>query len=153
RGENNAAMNDQEINGFNLFMGKAKCGTCHYLPLFSGNFPPRYVKMESEVIGVPETPEGKAVDPDMGRYNIQKTPSFLHAFKTPSLRNISRTAPYMHNGAYQTLEQVMDFYNKGGGRGLNLKIDNQTLPFDSLGLNKKEISDIIAFIRCLDSQN
>ncbi|HEY4875558.1 MAG TPA: cytochrome c peroxidase, partial [Puia sp.] len=152
RGEDNKAMNDQEVSGFNLFMGKAKCGTCHYMPLFSGNFPPRYVKMESEVIGVPETVEGKAIDPDMGRYNIQQTESFRHGFKTPSLRNINRTAPYMHNGVYQTLEQVMDFYNKGGGRGLNLKIDNQTLPFDSLGLNKTEIREIIAFMRTLDSR-
>jgi cytochrome c peroxidase len=152
RGEDNAAMNDREINGFNLFMGKAKCGTCHYMPLFSGNFPPRFVKMESEVIGVPETLAGKSVDADLGRYNIQKTETFRHAFKTPGLRNVGRTAPYMHNGIYQTLEQVMDFYNKGGAKGLGLSIDNQTLPFDSLGLHKTEIENIIFFMRSLDSR-
>jgi len=58
----------------------------------------------------------------------------------------------MHNGVFNTLEQVMDFYNKGGGAGLGIKIGNQTLPFDSLGLSRKEQDDIISFIRSLNSQ-
>jgi len=149
---NKAAMNQQEINGFNLFMGKAKCGTCHYMPLFNGTFPPRYIIIESEVIGVPQTIAKAAIDTDMGRYDILKTPAFKHAFKITTVRNASRTAPYMHNGVFTTLQQVMDFYNKGGGVGLGFKIDNQTLPTDKLNLTDKESNEVIAFIKSLDSR-
>ena len=148
-----AAMNQQEINGFNLFMGKAKCATCHYMPLFNGSFPPQYMIIESEVIGVPKTIEQTAIDTDMGRYNVLKTASFKHAFKIPTVRNAARTAPYMHNGVFITLQQVMDFYNKGGGVGLGFKIDNQTLPSDKLHLSTKESDEIIAFIKSLDSKS
>jgi cytochrome c peroxidase len=91
------------------------------------------------------------IDPDPGRYAILKTESSKHAFKTSTVRNTALTAPYMHNGAFNTLEQVMDFYNKGGGAGLGLKIENQTLPFDSLSLSRKEQDDIISFIKSLNS--
>jgi cytochrome c peroxidase len=133
-------------------MGKAKCGTCHFMPLFNGTFPPAFQKMETEVIGVPETISSEKIDPDMGRYNIIKVESFRHAFKIPTVRNAARTAPYMHNGVFTTLNQVLDFYNKGGGAGSGIKIDNQTLPFDKLGLTEKERNDIISFILCLNSK-
>lgn len=148
---NKAAMNINEINGFNLFMGKAKCGTCHYMPLFNGTFPPRYAKIESEVIGVPDALFKNAIDTDMGRYNIIRTAAFKHSFKTVTVRNASRTAPYMHNGVFKTLQQVIDFYNKGGGPGLGFKVDNLTLQPGKLDLSDKEQADIIAFIRSLDS--
>ncbi len=149
---NKAAINTDEINGFNLFMGKAKCATCHYMPLFNGTFPPRYMKTESEVIGVPQSLKEDKIDDDLGRYNVTKTQSYKHAFKIPTVRNAARTAPYMHNGVFNTLQQVIDFYNIGGGNGLGFKIDNQTLPFDKLNLTKKESNDIIAFIKSLDSR-
>jgi len=151
RGDN-TAMTKDELHGFNLFMGKAKCGSCHYMPLFNGNLPPRFMKMESEVIGVPQSATAHVIDDDLGRFNIVQTPSFKHAFKVTTVRNASRTAPYMHNGVYKTLDQVMDFYNKGGGTGLGIKIANQTLPFDKLNLTAKESKDIIAFIKSLDSR-
>lgn len=146
------AMSKDEISGFNLFMGRAKCGTCHYMPLFNGTFPPRYMKIESEVIGVPASADGKHIDEDMGRYNIIRSGGFKHSFKIPTLRNVARTAPYMHNGVYTTLEEVMEFYNKGGGVGLGLKIDNQTLPFDKLDLTEKEMKEVVAFMKSLDSR-
>jgi len=161
---NKAALTAEEVNGFNLFMGKAKCGTCHYMPLFNGNFPPRFVKTDAEVIGVPATAQallrgrprgggkGAVIDADPGRFAIVPAESFRHAFKTPTVRNAARTGPYMHNGVFSTLEEVMDFYNKGGGAGLGIKIPNQTLPFDKLDLNENERREIIAFIRSLDSQ-
>ena len=151
RGDNTAMTRD-ELQGFNLFMGKAKCGTCHYMPLFNGTLPPRFMRMESEVIGVPKSATAHVIDDDLGRFNIVQTPSFKHAFKVTTVRNASRTAPYMHNGVFKTLDQVMDFYNKGGGTGLGIKIDNQTLPFDKLNLSTKESKDIIAFIKSLDSR-
>jgi len=145
-------MNVNEINGFNLFMGKAKCATCHFMPLFNGNFPPGYKQMESEIIGVPETRANLHIDPDLGRYDIIKIESFKHAFKIPTTRNTTLTAPYMHNGVFSTLDQVLEFYNRGGGAGSGIKIENQTLPVDSLNLTLKERDDIIAFMRSLDSK-
>ncbi|TSJ43161.1 cytochrome C peroxidase [Mucilaginibacter corticis] len=147
---NKAALNQEEINGFNIFMGKAKCATCHYMPLFNGAFPPMYILNESEVIGVPQTIAKTAIDTDMGRYNILKTNSFKHAFKISTVRNAALTAPYMHNGVFTTLEQVMDFYNKGGGAGLGYKVDNQTLSPDKLNLTDKESKEVIAFIKALN---
>ena len=149
---NHSAMNRDEINGFNLFMGKAKCATCHFMPLFSGAFPPRFIKMEMEVIGVPGKRGENKIDPDEGRYGIVKVESQRHAFKIPTVRNASLTAPYMHNGVFSTLDQVIGFYNKGGGAGLGIHLGNQTLPTDTLGLTTKETGDIIAFIKTLDSK-
>ena len=146
------AMTVAELNGFNLFMGKAKCATCHYMPLFNGTFPPRFIRAEAEVIGVPQSLSGNTIDPDMGRFDIVKAGSFRHAFKTPTVRNAARTAPYMHNGVFATLEQVVDFYDKGGGKGLGMEIGNQTLPFDHLALTEKEKGEVIAFMKSLDSR-
>lgn len=140
----------KEINGFNLFMGKAKCGTCHFVPLFSGAKPPRYYYIESEVIGVPETNKRRTtLDNDSGRYLITGFPVHLFSFKTPTLRNIELTGPYMHNGVFKTLKEVVAFYNKGGGKGLHIEPDNQTLPFDKLKLTRKEQKNIIAFMKTL----
>jgi cytochrome c peroxidase len=149
RGEK--TLTNREINGYNLFMGKAKCGTCHFTPLFSGAKPPRYYDIESEVLGIPAKNVKKSakLDPDSGRYLATGLAMHLFAFKTPTLRNVALTAPYMHNGVFTTLEQVVDFYNKGGGKGLKIAPENQTLPFDKLSLSKKEKKDIVLFMKAL----
>lgn len=145
----------EAARGFNLFMGKAVCGTCHFAPTFSGLVPPFYQEMESEVIGVPATKDKKnpQLDSDQGRVANGKPEDgayfYQYSFKTVSVRNVALTAPYMHNGVYNTLEEVMDFYNLGGGQGLGIKIPHQTLPFDNLQLKKREIKDIIAFMQTL----
>ncbi|MGQ2984780.1 cytochrome-c peroxidase [Flavobacterium sp.] len=79
-------------------------------------------------------------------------PQLKNAYKTPGLRNVAKTAPYMHNGVYDTLEEVVDFYNKGGGAGLGLPVDNQTLPFDKLSLTQQEMDDIVAFMKTLTDE-
>ena len=144
-------MNAAEINGFNLFMGKGKCATCHFVPLFNGLVPPEFTETESEVLGVPvdKNQSKPTLDPDLGKYNFTKAVIHKHSFKTPTLRNIELTAPYMHNGVYSTLEEVIDFYNKGGGFGLKTAPENQTLPQEPLKLSKKEISDIVSFLKTL----
>jgi cytochrome c peroxidase len=139
-------LNADEINGYNLFSGKALCGSCHFFPLFNGTVPPMYNDNEFEVIGVPEKTDNKILDSDIGRQKITKSTIHARAFKTPTLRNIELTAPYMHNGVYDNLDSVLVFYNRGGGLGVGLKIENQTLPFDSLGLTKKELRDIKLFL-------
>ena len=148
RGEKNA-LNNEEIKGMNLFMGKAKCATCHFTPLFNGTVPPSYSKTEHEVIGTPAEANGKRLSPDSGRYLYNKMPQLVGAFKTPTVRNIAITAPYMHNGVFKTLEEVIDFYNKGGGKGLGYEVENQTLPFDKLNLDKKEEKALVAFMKTL----
>nr|WP_162988894.1 cytochrome c peroxidase [Pedobacter schmidteae] len=153
RGDNHQ-MNKDEVKGFNLFMGKAKCATCHFMPIFNGTAGPVFSNTEAEVLGTLADPEAKkpTIDSDEGRYTWTKMDVLKFAFKTPTLRNVDLTAPYMHNGAYKTLEQVMDFYNQGGAAGKGLALDNQTLPSDPLNLSKKEIQDIIAFLKTLNDQ-
>lgn len=149
---NEKKMNSSEKRGFNLFMGKAKCGTCHFMPLFNGLIPPGFSETESEVLGVPSTTDtiSPVLDKDKGKINFTGASIHAFAFKTPTLRNVALTAPYMHNGVYETLEEVMDFYNKGGGTGLGIAPPNQTLPPDKLNLSKSEIRDVIAFMKTLN---
>ncbi len=71
------------------------------------------------------------------------------AFKVPSLRNIALTAPYMHNGAFKTLREVVDFYDRGGAVGSGVDLPTQTLPADSLHLSPGEKEARLAFMRAL----
>lgn len=152
RGNKNAITSNQK-KGFNLFVGKGKCTTCHFFPVFNGTVPPNYLKTEQEVLGTAENARNQKFSSDLGRGKFHQTVANLqHSFKTPTVRNVNKTAPYMHNGGYQTLEQVLDFYNKGGGKGLGLKVDNQTLPEDQLNLTNQEIMQIIDFMRSLDDK-
>lgn len=145
----NSELTAAAKNGFNLFMSKAQCGTCHFVPQFNGVKPP-YVGSEFEVLGIPSDTSFKKLSSDEGRYNMNSAPEMRNAFRTGSLRNIAHTQPYMHNGVFTTLEQVIDFYDVGGGIGKGLKIENQTLAADSLKLTRKEKQDLIAFLQALD---
>ncbi len=149
------SLSQSEINGFNLFNGKAKCATCHFAPLFNGTVPPDYKESEIELIGVPDKNDtiNVKISPDLGRYYVYNTPERKHFFKTSTVRNASKTAPYMHNGVYTTLEEVVDFYNRGGGSGIGIEQEYQTLPPDHLNLTDQELQDIIAFMRSLEDQN
>jgi cytochrome c peroxidase len=146
-----ATITPEERRGFNLFMGKAGCATCHFAPTFGGAVPPQLTEMESEVLGVPSRPVTRVarVDPDSGMAGFDHASIHAHAFKTPSLRNVALTAPYMHNGVYRTLEQVVDFYDRGGGAGIGATLPNQTLPTDRLELTRRERRELIAFLGTL----
>jgi len=139
----------EEKLGFNLFAGKAKCATCHFIPLFNGTVPPIYKKTEQEVIGTPQTKNGKIIDQDLGRFTQYKMAQLKRAFKTPTLRNITQTGPYMHNGVFKTLEEVVTFYNEGGGEGNGIAVENQTLPSDKLNLSLAEQKSLVAFMKTL----
>lgn len=145
------ALSGEERRGFNLFMGKAACGTCHFAPTFGGSLPPALLESEPEVIGVPAraVTAGAVVDPDPGVEGFDHAPIHRHAFKTPSLRNVALTAPYMHNGVYRTLEQVVDFYDRGGGAGIGIELVNQTLSPEHLHLSRAEKRELVAFMRAL----
>ena len=139
--------------GFNLFMGKAACGTCHFAPLFNGLVPPNFDENESEVLGVPISKDNRLLDDDAGRiengWKHEQAEHYRYSFKTVTIRNIDKTAPYMHNGIYETLEDVLDFYNHGGGGGMGIDVPHQTLSADSLHLSELEMDQIIAFMKSL----
>lgn len=137
--------------GFNLFMGKAQCGACHFAPTFFGTTPPFYVASEAEVLGVTKIFDTihPALDDDIGRFKNFEIDQFKFAMKTSTVRNADLTAPYMHNGGFKTLDEVIEFYNRGGGAGLGLDIPNQTLVADKLNLTKQDKKDIISFIKSL----
>ncbi|HET6255415.1 MAG TPA: cytochrome c peroxidase [Puia sp.] len=144
-----------EIRGFNLFMGKARCGTCHFAPIFNGLRPPLYDRSEYEVLGTPATDDLQhpKADPDSGRFGVYPIPFYRGAFKTPTVRNTAATAPYMHNGRFSDMSRLLDFYNKGGGTGIGLSPDNQTLDSRPLHLSPAEIRDLTAFITALTDQD
>jgi len=150
-----SAYPEEAIRGFNLFMGKAACGTCHFAPAFNGTVPPFYIDSESEVLGVTlgfDTLHPQ-LDPDPGRIKNglrrDARPHFEHSFKTVTVRNAALTAPYMHNGLFNTLEEVMEFYDRGGGTGMGLDVEYQTLSDVPLNLSEREKADIIAFLHTL----
>jgi cytochrome c peroxidase len=146
-----AALAGEARRGLNVFVGKGKCATCHFLPLTNGTVPPMYQKSEVEVLGTPTraVTARATVDPDPGRFRLTRAAPHLHAFRTPSLRNVALTAPYMHNGAYPTLESVIDFYDRGGGAGIGIALDHQTLPPDPLKLTARERRELVAFMHAL----
>ena len=149
------AMNMQQplgsdaIAGFNLFMGKAQCGTCHYVPQFNG-VPPPYISSEFEVVGTPADPGYHQLSNDTGRYKVNPAFETMNAFRTGSIRNAEFTKPYMHNGVFRSLNEVIDFYDAGGGAGHNLKVPNQTLSADSLKLTSLEKKQLISFLHALN---
>ncbi len=144
-------LDSVSIQGFNVFMSKAQCATCHFLPQFNGVKPP-YIGSEFEVIGVPESKAFSSLSSDPGRYSINPASETLHAFRTGSLRNIFHTKPYMHNGVFNNLEEVIDFYDAGGGAGKGIQVVNQTLSADSLHLSKFEKMALLKFISSLDEK-
>ncbi len=133
---NTAALNPQERRGMRLFRSlKTRCFECHNFPTFADD--------SFRVIGVPDNGEH-----DKGRASVPgEGPD--GAFKTTTLRNIELTAPYMHNGAFDTLEEVIKFYSKGGGRGEPNPppgIDDKIGKFD---ITDEEIADLVAFLKAL----
>lgn len=150
-----AALNDQAKQGLQVFNGKGSCVTCHNGPIGSDGRLHR--------LGVPEHPDVLAnplrtitmlrhystsgmpnymsARTDVGQYAITKNPQDVGKFLTPSLRELKVTAPYMHNGVFKTLEEVVDFYDRGGGgQGTELK---------PLGLTDPEKKALLAFLQTL----
>ncbi|MBI3609960.1 MAG: c-type cytochrome [Nitrospirae bacterium] len=128
-----AAISPEAQRGMEIFQTKGRCAFCHKGLDFTDR--------EFHNLGVPE-PNPK--QPDLGRYLVTKNENDRGAFKTPTLRNIAQTAPYMHNGTLKTLEEVAAFYNKGGGK--NSHLDKAMTP---LGLTRQEQQDLVSFLKTL----
>lgn len=126
----NGAMSEAAMRGFKVFKGKANCTACHDGFNFSDN--------GFHNIGL------KNMD-DPGRFAIKPIKVLKGAFKTPTLRDVALTAPYMHNGAYNTLEDVVDHYNAGGFKNAGT-LDPNMKP---LKLSKKEKKDLVEFLKSL----
>jgi cytochrome c peroxidase len=144
-------LNEDVKKGFNVFMSKAQCATCHFVPQFNGVKPP-YIGSEFEVLGVPADTKYTSLSSDRGRYEVNPANETLHAFRTGTLRNIMKTMPYMHNGVFKTMDDVLEFYNGGGGAGRGLIVNNQTLSKDSLHLTKSDKYYLIKFLESLTEE-
>ncbi|MBK9258959.1 MAG: hypothetical protein IPM54_03910 [Polyangiaceae bacterium] len=146
RGEE-GALSSASRAGFDVFAGKGRCARCHVPPLFGGSRPRDFAVPIFAVLGVPTAPDATTIDPDLGRGSVTHRAADEHAFKTPTVRNVVRTAPYFHHGAYRTLEQVVDFYDRGGGRGLGLSVPNQDPDVRKLSLSVDEKRVLLEFMR------
>jgi cytochrome c peroxidase len=127
------AVSESVKNGFNVFNGKGKCVKCHFGSDFTAQ--------EFRNVGLFN---GKNLN-DSGRSIVSGKPEDVGKFKTPSLRNTEVTAPYMHNGMFKTLEEVIDFYNDTE-KIVPDAINKDTLLIQPLGLSKSEKRDLKAFL-------
>lgn len=170
--KNTKAITDKAKRGFHLFQGKAGCVNCHHIgkdyALFMDNrfhntgvgyreamfrepstqrvqlAPGVFVEIDAAVVN--SVSEKKPND--LGRYEVTQIPADRWVYKTPSLRNIALTAPYMHNGSISTLRQVVEFYNQGGV--VNENLDPLIKP---LNLSAVEVGDLVAFLNTLTGDN
>jgi cytochrome c peroxidase len=142
-------LTPQEDAGLILFEGKARCTTCHTLTPVTRVGSVAYHEPRFKVLGVPADAAGTALDDDPGLGAITLAPGDFGAFRVPELRNLTRTAPYMHNGVFATLEQVVAFYDAGGGSGLGLAVPNRSPEIQPLGLSATERAQLVAFLAAL----
>jgi cytochrome c peroxidase len=124
------AMSAQAQRGMKIFFGKANCSACHTGHSFSD------FAFHNLGIGMDKD------QPDLGRFVVTKIEGDKGAFKTPTLREIARTAPYMHDGRFKTLEDVVDYYNKGGHP--NPQLDEEIF---ELKLTKEDQADLVKFLK------
>lgn len=151
------ALSEAQQRGLALFLGKANCVACHKGPNLTDN--------QFHNLGVPdegvtrnpaamaslrfdakrmEYPDWEALEHDPGRALVSKKPEDFGKFRTMGLRNIEQSPPYMHNGALNTLDEVVQFYNRGGG-----EVPNKSPLMRPLGLTDQEIGDLVAFMQAL----
>lgn len=129
------ALSESAKRGLELFRTKARCSICH-----SGfNFTDELYHNLGVGMDKP--------NPDLGRYNVTKQEKDKGAFKTPTLREITKTAPYMHDGSLKTLEEVIDWYDRGGHK--NPWLDPEIKP---LNLTVQEKKDLIEFLKSLEGE-
>jgi cytochrome c peroxidase len=127
------ALSESEQRGLALFEGKALCTRCHVgFNLTDGLFHNLGVGMSKP-------------EPDLGRYVVTKKDEDKGAFKTPTLRDLQRTAPYMHDGSVPTLEAVIDLYDRGGEKNPWLDVK-----MEPLKLTAEEKKDLLAFLMALE---
>jgi len=167
-GGDKTAMSESAIRGLEIFRIKGRCQDCHNIgqtyATFTDNkfhnvgvgfklIEPQMMKIANAFRKAKQ--EGKDIDKsvlgdkevsELGRFVVTLRPSDIGGFKSPTLRNIAVTAPYMHDGSIQTLEQVVELYDKGGEK--NPFLDSGIRP---LNLTEQEQADLVAFMKSLTS--
>jgi len=161
------AIGDDAKRGWAIFNGKGRCNNCHAFSMVSPIFSDQkfhnigiaahktnFVELAAKAVGMVRSGDVEQIDhlaietdlSELGRFLVTKNLSDVGTFKTPTLRNIMVTAPYMHDGSMATLWDVMDHYNKGG-------VPNPYLDggMQRLGLSEAEIDDTVAFLATLTS--
>lgn len=129
------ALSAQQVEGFQVFAGKGNCLACHSGPNFTDN---GFHNLGLRSWGMAE--------PDMGRYAHKPVNAMRGAFKTPTVREVARTAPYFHDGSAATLMDVVEHYDRGGDVKTNLSPN-----IHPLGLSLQEKQALVAFLESLSS--
>jgi len=129
------AMTPAQVRGLDVYFNKAKCDACHEGVNFTSN---SYANLG---VGADKA------EPDVGRFAVTHDPKDWGVFKTPTLREIAHTAPYMHDGSLKTLEDVVEYYDKGGTPNKNL--DSKIKP---LHLTDQDKKDLVAFLNALSGE-
>jgi len=136
------ALNDQQLEGLHLFRTKGKCINCHNGPYFTD--------LDFHNLGYAVTNKGAV---DNGRFESSKLESDKGKFRTPGLRNISNTAPYMHNGSIATLSELINLLSSGMPQKTGQQINGVLSPhIQNVRLSSKEQENIIAFLASLSSK-
>jgi cytochrome c peroxidase len=154
------AMSEGALRGMELFKGKARCILCHNgpnftdsqfhnlgvpaAPLLSDPLVQAAIRFDTKRMNVPEY---QSVREDLGRYLVTKEEKDRGAFRTPTLRNVMQREPYMHNGLFHSLEEVIDFYDAGGGA-----VAGKSPLIQPLGLIAPEKRDLLAFLQALTGE-
>jgi cytochrome c peroxidase len=152
------ALSADALAGKKLFEGQAGCATCHPAPLFTDHkFRDLGLRTDSKLIDDSErhitfrrffrglgTPNYRNLMDDAGHFVVAFNETNRHEFRTPSLREVGRTSPYMHDGRFTTLEEIIDFYDRGGEKG-------QRAGLKPLKLNPIEKRQLVAFLKSLSS--
>jgi cytochrome c peroxidase len=179
-GKEDKAISTQAKRGFELFTGKAQCSTCHTVNEDSALFTDNQLHnvglgfFRSMSLAKPETETmlaapglyldimqsfrkvvGQDPLPDVGYYEITLNPDDRWKYRTPSLRNIAITGPYMHDGTINSLDEVIALYNQGGINHNEVGTANETLSplIKPLGLTEQESLDLVAFLNTLTGDN
>lgn len=142
-GGNREAVSVEVRRGSTLFFGNAFCNNCHKGHNLTDN--------EFHNLGVGWDPETKKFS-DVGRFAVTNKEEDTGAFKTPTLRDVSKRAPYMHDGSMKTLREVVEFYSEGGTPNPYLDRDIDRRFAEHLDFTEQEIIDLIKFLESLDGE-
>jgi parallel beta-helix repeat protein len=135
------ALTPAQRRGFNVFRSaQTRCFECHSWPTFTNN--------TFNVLGVPDRNPN---NPDLGQVEVLNAPDATRAFRNPGLRNVALSGPYMHNGVFNSLDEVIDFYGKGGGPAFGVKVTPDEF-LHGFTLTQQQTSDLVAFLYALTDE-
>ncbi len=173
-GKDKSAMSEAAVRGFQVFLGDGRCVSCHTIEqdhaLFTDNrfhnigvginriqdritdIAPAFLRRKAEGIDVDKAVLTDPASSELGRFAVTDGLDELGAFKTPTLRNVAVTAPYMHDGSVATLREVVVHYNNGGVTNKGDKVnDFLSGGIRELNLDEQQIADLVAFMEALTS--